>query len=76
MPHIVIIAGANGSGKSTAAPILLQNAVHIDNFVNADVIAQGLSAYHPEKVAIQAGRVMLGRIHHPPSVSNSIDYWT
>jgi len=63
MPHIVIIAGANGSGKSTAAPILLQNAVHIDNFVNADVIAQGLSAYHPEKVAIQAGRVMLGRIH-------------
>ena len=41
------------------------NAVHIDNFVNADVIAQGLSAYHPEKVAIQAGRVMLGRIHHP-----------
>lgn len=64
MPHIVIIAGANGSGKSTAAPILLQNAVHIDNFVNADVIAQGLSAYQPEKVAIQAGRVMLSRIHH------------
>lgn len=63
MPHIVIIAGANGSGKSTAAPILLQNAVHIDNFVNADVIAQGLSAYQPEKVAIQAGRVMLSRIH-------------
>jgi len=64
MPHIVIIAGANGSGKSTTAPILLQNAVHIDNFVNADVIAQGLSAYQPEKVAIQAGRVMLSRIHH------------
>lgn len=63
MPNIIIIAGANGSGKSTVAPILLQHAVHIDNFVNADVIAQGLSAYQPEKVAIQAGRVMLNRIH-------------
>ncbi len=63
MPHLIIIAGANGSGKSTAAPALLQNAVHIDNFVNADVIAQGLCAFQPEKVAIQAGRVMLGRIH-------------
>src|SRR3990167_2018318 len=64
MPHLVIIAGANGAGKSTSAPTLLQNAVHIDNFVNADVIAQGLSAYQPETVAIQAGRVMLNRIHH------------
>lgn len=63
MPHLIIISGANGSGKSTAAPALLQNAVHIDNFVNADVIAQGLCAFQPEKVAIQAGRVMLGRIH-------------
>ena len=63
MPHLIIIAGANGSGKSTAAPALLQNAVHIDNFVNADVIAQGLCAFQPEKVAIQAGRVMLSRIH-------------
>lgn len=63
MPHLIIIAGANGSGKSTAAPLLLQEAVHIDNFVNADVIAQGLSAYQPEKVAIQAGRIMLARIH-------------
>lgn len=63
MPNLVIIAGSNGSGKSTAAPVLLQNAVHINNFVNADVIAQGLCAFQPEKVAIQAGRVMLDRIH-------------
>lgn len=63
MPDLVIIAGPNGSGKSTAAPVLLQNTVNINNFVNADVIAQGLSAFHPEKVAIQAGRIMLDRIH-------------
>ena len=55
MPHLIIIAGANGSGKSTAAPALLQNAVHIDNFVNADVIAQGLCAFQPEKEAIIGG---------------------
>jgi predicted ABC-type ATPase len=35
----------------------------MDNFVNADVIAQGLCAYQPEKAAIQAGRIMLSRIH-------------
>lgn len=63
MPNLVIIAGPNGSGKSTAAPVLLRNTVNINNFVNADVIAQGLSAFYPEKVAIQAGRIMLDRIH-------------
>lgn len=63
MPHLIIIAGPNGAGKSTAAPALLKDALHVDNFVNADVIAQGLCAYQPEKAAIQAGRIMLDRIH-------------
>ena len=64
MPHLVIIAGPNGAGKSTAAPALLKDALNMDNFVNADVIAQGLCAYQPEKAAIQAGRIMLSRIHN------------
>src|SRR3990167_9298851 len=63
MPHLIIIAGPNVAGKSTAAPALLKDALHVDNFVNADVIAQGLCAYQPEKAAIQAGRIMLDRIH-------------
>lgn len=63
MPHLIIIAGPNGAGKSTAAPALLKDALHVDDFVNADVIAQGLCAYQPEKAAIQAGRIMLDRIH-------------
>ena len=63
MPHLIIIAGPNGAGKSTAAPALLKDALHMDNFVNADVIAQGLCAYQPEKAAMQAGRIMLNRIH-------------
>lgn len=63
MSNIIIIAGSNGSGKSTAAPMLLQDAVHLNNFVNADIIAQGLCAFEPEKVAMQAGRIMLTRIY-------------
>ncbi len=63
MSHLIIIAGPNGAGKSTTAPALLKDALHMDNFVNADVIAQGLCAYQPEKAAIQAGRIMLDRIH-------------
>ena len=63
MPHMIIVAGPNGAGKSTAAPALLQEALQVDDFVNADVIAQGLSAFQPEKEAIRAGRIMLARIH-------------
>lgn len=63
MSHLIIIAGPNGAGKSTAAPALLKGALHVDNFVNADLIAQGLCAYQPENAAVQAGRIMLDRIH-------------
>lgn len=62
MPHLIIIAGCNGSGKTTAAPALLQNSLHVDDFVNADAIAHGLCAFQPEKASIQAGRIMLEAI--------------
>lgn len=64
MPHVIIIAGPNGAGKTTAAPALLGKSLHIDHFVNADTIALGLSAFAPEKAAIQAGKAMLERMHH------------
>lgn len=63
MPSVVVISGPNGAGKSTAAPALLQGILDFENFVNADVIAQGLSAFQPEGAAIPAGRIMLKRIH-------------
>lgn len=63
MPNMIIIAGPNGAGKTTSAPALLQDALHVDDFVNADVIAQGLCAFQPEKEAMGAGRIMLKRIH-------------
>ena len=58
----MILAGPNGAGKSTAAPDLLHGALSVNEFVNADVIARGLSAFDPDSVAIAAGRVMLARI--------------
>lgn len=62
LPQLVILAGPNGAGKSTTAPYLLKGALGVTEFVNADTIAQGLSAFEPEKAAIQAGRAMLQRL--------------
>ena len=63
MPNMIIIAGPNGSGKSTSAPAILQGALKVSEFVNADVIAKGLSAFQPEREAIRVGRIMIDRIH-------------
>jgi predicted ABC-type ATPase len=60
--NIILLAGPNGAGKSTAARDLLQGELGVSEFVNADVIAQGLSAYAPEAVSIEAGRMMLVRL--------------
>ncbi len=61
-PNVVVVAGPNGSGKSTAAPALLRDYLGVTEFVNADTIAQGLSAFAAENVAMQAGRLMLDRL--------------
>lgn len=61
-PQAVVIAGPNGAGKTTAAPRLLHAGVGIDAFVNADVIAQGLSGFSPASAALEAGRIMLHRL--------------
>jgi len=62
MPNVIVIAGPNGAGKSTLAPALLRDTLHITEFVNADTIATGLSAFAPEDASFDAGRVMLGRL--------------
>lgn len=61
-PKVVVLAGPNGVGKSTSAAKLLIGTLHVHEFVNADAIAQGLSGFAPEEVAIEAGRVMLHRL--------------
>jgi len=62
MPHIIVLAGPNGAGKSTLAPELVRDALGVMDYVNADTIARGLSAYAPETAALEAGRVMLKRL--------------
>src|SRR2546428_12586241 len=61
-PSVVVISGPNGAGKSTVAPRVLQGTLAITEFVNADVIARGLSAFNPEGAAVAAGRIMLERL--------------
>jgi len=61
-PLVVVIGGPNGAGKSTTAPTLLRRALEVEEFVNADTIALGLSGLRPDTVAIPAGRVMLNRL--------------
>ena len=59
---IYIISGCNGVGKTTASMTILPEFLDCQEFVNADMIASGLSPFQPEKVAFEAGRIMLERI--------------
>lgn len=60
---ILIIAGPNGAGKTTFAREFLPAEAECPHFVNADLIAAGLSPFAPELVAVRAGRIMLDQIH-------------
>ncbi|MDX6403766.1 MAG: hypothetical protein QOH70_1221 [Blastocatellia bacterium] len=62
-PQVIAIAGPNGAGKTTLAPFLLRDKLGVLEYVNADPIAHGLSGFDPGSVALQAGRVMLNRLH-------------
>ena len=57
------MAGCNGAGKTTASMLLLPAILDCTEFVNADEIAKGLSPFHPEEVAVQAGKLMVERIN-------------
>lgn len=75
-PRVVIIAGPNGAGKSTSAPKLLRGPLRVNNFVNADEIARGLSAFQPETVAMEAGRIMLQRLHRLAAIRANFAFET
>ncbi|MBP2616061.1 putative ABC-type ATPase [Chryseobacterium jejuense] len=60
--NLYIISGCNGAGKTTASFTILPEILDCKEFVNADEIARGLSPFQPEKVAFEAGRIMLSRV--------------
>jgi len=62
MPQFIIIGGSNGAGKTSVAYPLLQEQYGITEYVNADMIAAGLSPFDPDAMALEAGRIMLRRI--------------
>lgn len=57
--RILIIAGPNGAGKTTFAREFLPNEANCPAFINADLIAAGLSPFSPEHAAIKSARLML-----------------
>ncbi len=61
-PRIIIVAGPNGAGKTTFAREFLPNEAACGDFLNADLIAAGLSPFAPERAALRAGRLMLERM--------------
>ncbi len=61
-PTVYVIAGPNGAGKTTFAEQYLPRFANCDEFVNADLIAAGLSPFNPEPQSVAAGRLMLERI--------------
>jgi len=61
-PRCIVIAGPNGAGKTTFARDFLPTEADIVNFVNADLIATGLSPLKPDQAAVAAARVFIGEI--------------
>lgn len=60
--RIIIIAGPNGAGKTTFAKVVLPELMDSPTFINADLIAAGLSPFNPQAAAIKAGKLMLREI--------------
>lgn len=60
--NLYIIAGPNGSGKTTFAKKFLPDHADCTHFINADLIAQGLSPFSPVVAAMKAGRLVLKEI--------------
>ena len=61
-PSLYLVAGPNGSGKTTFARTFLPEYARCREFVNADFIASGLSPFSPETAALRAGRLLLEQI--------------
>lgn len=62
-PRCIVIAGPNGAGKTTFAREFLPREAGVIRFVNADLIASGVSPLRPELAARQGGRLVLTELN-------------
>ena len=74
--RILIIAGPNGAGKTTFATEFLPNEADPPYFVNADLIAAGLSPFNPAPLAVQAGKLMVKQIREHANKGRSFAFET
>ena len=72
MPTCWIIAGPNGAGKTTFALEFLPEIANCSNFINADLIAAGLSPLAPERELLAASRIFLEEIQY--RINNKEDF--
>ena len=61
-PRCIIIAGPNGAGKTTFAREFLLKDAQVVHFINADLLAAGLSPLKPELAALKAGKLVLSEL--------------
>lgn len=73
---IIIFAGPNGAGKTTFARAFLPAEAGVPLFVNADLIAAGLSPFDPDAAALRAGRMMLAEIDRHAAAGRSFAFET
>jgi predicted ABC-type ATPase len=71
-----VLAGPNGAGKTTFATRFLPEYAKCLEFVNADLIAAGLSPFAPETQTIRAGKLLLTRIRELGEVHRDFGFET
>lgn len=76
MPNLFVVAGPNGAGKTTYVRHFLPQEMRCHEFVNADLIAAGLSPFCPHNATFQAGRIMLGRLRELAARRESFSFET
>jgi predicted ABC-type ATPase len=75
-PRVIIIAGPNGAGKTTFAREFLPQEGDCPIFINADLIAAGLSPFAPERAAVLAARLTLKAIAESAARRESFSFET
>jgi predicted ABC-type ATPase len=75
-PLCLVIAGPNGAGKTTFAREFLPREAGIVRFVNADLIAGGLSPLKPSLAAAAAGRMVLKELDRLAKAGESFAFET